>query len=76
MKKVLFLLPLLAMILTCSKAMAVTHTVKSPDGKLAVDVKLDEGKPSYEGLYEGVQMLMPSPWASAPMWATSPRACQ
>ena len=60
MKKVLFLLPLLAMILTCSKAMAVTHTVKSPDGKLAVDVKLDEGKPSYEVLYEGVQMLMPS----------------
>ena len=41
-------------------AQAVNYTVKSPDGKLAVNVSCEGGKASYTVDYEGKRMLSPS----------------
>ena len=41
-------------------AQAGNYTVKSPDGKLAVNVSCEGGKASYTVDYEGKQMLSPS----------------
>ena len=41
-------------------AQAGNYTVKSPDGKLAVNVLCEGGKASYTVDYEGKQMLSPS----------------
>ena len=41
-------------------AQAGNYTVKSPDGKLAVNVSCEGGKASYTVDYEGKRMLSPS----------------
>lgn len=47
--------------------------VKSPDGRLVVNVEDQEGRLFYEVFYDGRQMMLPSAWALWPMWATSLR---
>lgn len=39
---------------------ANTHTIKSPDGKLLVNVEEADGKLTYSVNYEGKQLLQPS----------------
>ena len=48
------------LLLSALAAQAGNYTVKSPDGKLAVNVSCEGGKASYTVDYEGKQMLSPS----------------
>ncbi len=48
------------LLLSALGAQAGNYTVKSPDGKLAVNVSCEGGKASYTVDYEGKQMLSPS----------------
>ncbi len=48
------------LLLNALAAQAGNYTVKSPDGKLAVNVSCEGGKASYTVDYEGKQMLSPS----------------
>lgn len=41
-------------------AQAKDYTVKSPDGRLVVNVRCEDGKASYQVDYDGKQMLVPS----------------
>ncbi len=41
--------------------MAMGEVISSPDGKLDVDVYVNDGKPVYEATLNGVQFLAPSP---------------
>lgn len=50
----------IALMMACG-IYAAEHTVKSPDGKLVVELSLVDGRPMYTVSYSGVQMLEPSP---------------
>lgn len=52
---------LLPMLIACAPAIAQVASVSSPDGKLKVNVDVKDGKPVYEVLYDGKQMLDNSP---------------
>ena len=49
---------------TLLSAIALTafadNTVKSPDGRLSVNVKCDDGVPTYSVSYDGKDVLLPS----------------
>lgn len=47
-------------VLTAMAAMGETIQVKSPDGRLAVDVEAKGGRASYSVTYDGKQMMQPS----------------
>ena len=51
---------LLLMLLSPLMVMAESKTVTSPDGKMAVTVKVENGKATYGVMYEGVEMLKAS----------------
>ena len=57
MKKILFL----TMMLAAAGGQAQVASVTSPDGKLRVNVDVKGGKPVYEVMYDGKQMLEESP---------------
>lgn len=57
MKKNLFVALAL---LSCSFASAETKTVSSPDGKLNVNINIENGLLTYDVTYDGLQMLQPS----------------
>lgn len=46
--------------LLCSSAFAETKTVSSPDGKLNVNINIENGLLTYNVTYDGMQMLKPS----------------
>ena len=56
-KKVVFLMTMLAAV----GVSAQVASVVSPDGRLKVNVDVKSGKPVYEVLYDGVQVLDASP---------------
>lgn len=52
---------ILAMMLGAAGMSAQVASVSSPDGKLKVNVDVKQGKPVYEVIYDGMQMLDESP---------------
>lgn len=60
MKKTFFLLPL-GICMSLSAAMAQSHKIVGPDGRLAVEVVMNQGAPEYSVTYDGTPFLLPSP---------------
>ena len=52
---------MLALLLAAGMGWAQKNAVKSPDGKLAVDLTLDNGLLTYAVSYDGLTALLPSP---------------
>ena len=63
MRKLLFIAGLFMPMLALAQTVATTssHSVTSPDGKLVVNVISQDGKPSYNIVYGGVEFLGKSP---------------
>src|SRR5574344_892307 len=63
MRKLLFIAGLFMPMLALAQTVATTssHSVTSPDGKLVVNVTSQDGKPSYNIVYGGVEFLGKSP---------------
>ena len=51
---------ILSLALMCLTTMAGADTVKSPDGRVELILEMTDGKPCYQILYDGTQVLKPS----------------
>ena len=51
---------ILSLALMCLTTMARADTVKSPDGRVELILEMTDGKPCYQILYDGTQVLKPS----------------
>lgn len=60
MKKQLFLFPL-SVYISVGAVMAQSHKLVGPDGRLAVEISMEQGAPMYSVTYDQVPFLLPSP---------------
>ena len=51
---------ILSLALMCLTTMAGADTIKSPDGRVELILEMTDGKPCYQILYDGTQVLKPS----------------